>query len=144
MSLDKTPEQEGSGFRLLYQILIAMLLIALIPLGGLYYISIFKTRQEWSNNIASALKQSTESLARSVDDWTSMNFRALQQNAATPAMLSMDAAQHNQLLATIPKSYEWIYLAFSVLPDGNNLGRSDGQPLTYYGDRVYFQQVLAG
>lgn len=144
MSQDKTPEQEGSGFRLLYQILIAMLLIALLPLGGLYYISIHKSRQEWSDNISRALKENTESLARSVDDWTSMNFRALRQNAATPALVSMDAAQHNALLATIPKSYEWIYLAHTILPDGNNLGRSDGQPLTYYGDRVYVQQVLAG
>jgi methyl-accepting chemotaxis protein len=109
MSQDKPLEQEGSGFRLLYQILIAMLLIALIPLVGLYYISIHKSRQDWTDNIVRSLKENTASLTRSVDEWTTMNFRALQQNAAAPAILSMDAAQHNQLLTTIPKTYEWIY-----------------------------------
>jgi methyl-accepting chemotaxis protein len=144
MSQDKPLEQEGSGFRLLYQILIAMLLIALIPLGGLYYISIHKSSQDWTDNIVRSLKENTAGLTRSVDEWTTMNFRALHQNAATPAILSMDAAQHNQLLTTIPKTYEWIYLAHTILPDGNNLGRSDGKPADFYGDRVYFQQVLAG
>jgi methyl-accepting chemotaxis protein len=144
MSQDKPLEQEGSGFRLLYQILIAMLLIALIPLGGLYYISIHKSSQDWTDNIVRSLKENTAGLTRSVDEWTTMNFRALHQNAASPAILSMDAVQHNQLLATIPKTYEWIYLAHTILPDGNNLGRSDGNPADFYGDRVYFQQVLAG
>jgi methyl-accepting chemotaxis protein len=30
------------------------------------------------------------------------------------------------------------------MPDGENLGRSDGKSVKYYGDRDYFKQVLAG
>lgn len=42
MVKSKTATQERGGLRILYQILLAMLLIAAIPLGGLYYIRIYK------------------------------------------------------------------------------------------------------
>ena len=137
-------EQEGSGFKILYQILATMCVIALIPIGGLWYISIYKSRQDWTTNILQNLMNNTESLTRSVDDWTMMNLRVLQQNADTPAMQSMESNEQNPILKTMADSYEWVYLAFTVLPNGQNLGRSDGKPQTFYGDRNYFKQVLSG
>lgn len=140
----KATEREGAGFRIIYQILIAMLIIALIPLGGLWYIGIHKSRQDWTANIYRNLVENTEHLTRSVDDWTTMNLRLLRQTGALPAIVGMDAGAQNPVLKTITDTYEWIYLAFTILPDGQNLGRSDGNPVTYYGDRDYFKQVLAG
>lgn len=137
-------ERDGTGFKILYQILITMLVLALIPLGGLWYIGIHKSRQQWTASIHRNLVENTEHLSRSVDDWTNMNLRLLQQNAALPAILGMNGATQNAALKTITDTYEWIYLAFTILPDGQNLGRSDGQPTTYYGDREYFKQVLGG
>ena len=121
-----------------------MFIIALIPLGGLWYISIYKSKQEWTANIFQNLVKNTENLTRSVDDWTSMNLRLLEQNAALPAILSMDAKTQAPVLKSITTAYEWIYLAHIILPDGQNLGRSDGNPPIFYGDREYFQQVLGG
>ncbi len=144
MAAGKTTDGQKVKFKILYQILITMFLIALIPLGGLWYISIYKSKQEWTANIFQNLVGNTESLSRSVDDWTSMNLRLLEQNGASPAILSMDAKVQAPVLKSITTSYEWIYLAFTILPDGQNLGRSDGNPATYYGDRDYFQQVLGG
>lgn len=137
-------EQEKSGFKILYQILITMCIIALIPVGGLWYISIYKSRQDWTTNILQGLRNSTESLARNVDDWTSMNLRVLEQNADTPAIVSMEQGSQNPVLKTMADTYEWVYLAFTILPNGQNLGRSDGKPQTFYGDRKYFKQVLSG
>ncbi len=137
-------EQDASGFKILYQILATMCVIALIPIGGLLYISIYKSKQDWTTNIYQNLMDNTESLTRSVDDWTAMNLRVLEQNAETPAILSMDSEQQNPILKSMTDTYEWVYLAFTVLPNGQNIGRSDGKPQTFYGDRNYFKQVLSG
>lgn len=137
-------DQHDAGFKILYQILATMCVVALIPIGGLWYISIYKSRQDWTTNILQNLINNTASLSRSVDEWTAMNLRVLQQNGVTPAMLSMESEQQDPVLKTMADSYEWVYLAFTVLPNGQNLGRSDGKPQTFYGDRDYFKQVLGG
>ena len=144
MAKSKTGAQEKEGFRILHQILLAMLLIATIPLGGLYYISIYKSGQQWSGYIEDKMTSLTDTLVRSVDDWTAFNLRVLEQNAMTPAILSMDAEQQNPALKSIEDTYRYIYLAFTIQPDGQNLGRSDGKPTVYYGDRDYFRQVQMG
>lgn len=73
-----------------------------------------------------------------------MNLRVLEQNAETPAIRSMNNETQNQVLKSMADTYDWVYLAFTVLPSGQNLGRSDGKPQTFYGDRKYFKQVLSG
>ncbi len=144
MTASNAKESGGVQFTILHQILITMVVIALIPLGGLWYISIYKSNQEWSTNIFQTLKSNTEALADRVDDWTSMNMSVLEQNADVPNIVSMDSSLQNPVLKTITKSYEWIYLAFTVQSDGMNVGRSDGKPVKSYGDRDYFKQVMGG
>lgn len=139
-----TPDEGGRGFKILYKILLTMCIVALIPIGGLWYISIYKSKQDWTANIVQNLSGTTESLARSVDDWTTMNLRVLAQNAETPAIQSMESERQNPILKTMADTYEWVYLAFTILPNGQNLGRSDGKPPTFYGDREYFKQALGG
>lgn len=143
MEKRKQGEQAG-GFRIAYQILIAMFVIAAIPMAGLWYIGVYKAEQEWTANIYHNLVESTDTVVQGVDDWTAMNLRALEQNANSPAILSMDKQQHDAVLKTMADTYEWVYLAFTVLPNGKNLGRSDGKPVKFYGDRDYFRQVLGG
>lgn len=142
---DKAVKDEGAkGFTILYQILFGMLIISIIPLGGLWYISIEKARSDWENSIYNSLVRDAEALASNVDDWTSMNLRLLKQNAQLPAIEDMSAEEQNPVLKAITNTYEWIYLAFTVQPDGENVGRSDGKELRYYGDRQYFKQVMGG
>lgn len=144
MAAEKTTDRQKVKFKIVYQILITMFIVALIPLGGLWYISIYKSKQGWTDNIFGNLVQNTESLSRSVDDWTSMNLRLLTQNAASPDIQGMEAGAQGPVLKSITSTYEWIYLAFTILPNGQNLGRSDDNPPTFYGDREYFQQVWGG
>ena len=56
----------------------------------------------------------------------------------------MDAETQNPVLKTISDKYNWVYLTFTILPDGQNLGRSDGKATRFYGDRDYFKQVIEG
>jgi methyl-accepting chemotaxis protein len=48
------------------------------------------------------------------------------------------------VLKAIQGAYEWAYLVFTVRPDGQNIARSDENPLVSYGDRGYFRQVMSG
>ena len=142
---EKTGKDEGvKGFTILYQILFGMLFISIIPLGGLWYISIEKAQIDWQESVFNSLARDAESLAGKVDDWTTMNLQLLEQNAKIPAMQEMVAAEQNPVLKAITDTYGWVYLAFTVGSDGQNIGRSDGGKLLYYGDRQYFEQVMGG
>ena len=140
----KSAKKRRMRFKILYQILLTMYVVAIIPLGGLWYISIYKSRIDWTANIQQNLLTNTKALTQSIDDWTYMNLRVLEQNAKTPSIQSMDSDLQNPVLEAITETYKWVYLAFTVLPDGQNLGRSDGKPPKYYGDRNYFKQVIEG
>ena len=134
----------SGGFTIVYQLLATMLLVAMIPIGGLWYIGIHKAKQEWSKTIYQNLEANTNSLAGRVDEWAAMNLRILQQNSLLADMQSMEGPSQSRVLKTISDTYSWIYLAFTVRPDGENAGRSDGGDPKYYGDRDYFKQVMAG
>ncbi|MCP3933527.1 MAG: HAMP domain-containing protein [Bacteroidetes bacterium] len=144
MTKNTAGDQGGLRFTIFYQILITMLVLSLIPLGGLWYIGIYKSKQDWSTSVFQRLSRDSEALAHRVDDWTSMNLRVLGQNADIPSIKGMDAQSQNPVLKSITDTYNWIYLAFTIQPDGKNVGRSDGKPVKFYGDRNYFQQVMDG
>ena len=70
-------ESGPKGFTILYRILTAMMLIAVIPIGGLWFISVHKAKQDWTENVFQALVQDTSALANRVDEWTEFNLRLL-------------------------------------------------------------------
>jgi methyl-accepting chemotaxis protein len=140
----KEVDTQRSGFKIVYQILVTMFIVALIPIGGLWYNSVYLARQNWETSVFTNLASTAESVSKSVDNWTSANLRMLEQNSQTPALLSMDAEQQNPVLKSISDQYGWVYLAFTIQPDGQNLGRSDGEATRFYGDRDYFKQVIDG
>lgn len=144
MEKGQNVKTDSGRLTIIYKILITMLITALIPLGGLWYISIFKAKEDWTVNIYQSLVSSTENLGKRVDEWAAMNLRVLEQNSLLPDMQSMDGIRQNQVLKTITDTYGWIYLAFTIRPDGENIGRSDGGSPKFYGDRDYFQDVMAG
>lgn len=144
MEASNVKEKRTGGFTIFNQILLTMLIIAIIPLGGLWYISINKAKEDWTANIFHSLERNTVTLADRVDDWTIMNLRLLSQNSKTPAIVSMEAEKQNPVLKSMTDIYEWVYLAFTIRPDGDNVGRSDGKTPKYYGDRAYFKQVMGG
>lgn len=137
-------DRKPFGLNIAQQILLATCLVALIPMGGLWYLGVYETQRELQASVSRNLQAHADAIAGSVEQWTDMNLRVLEQNADTPAIGSMDAQSQNPVLKTVTSTYPWVYLAFTVLPNGQNLGRSDGKEPTYYGDREYFKQVMNG
>lgn len=134
----------GFSLRIFHKILITMLVVALIPLGGLLYISSYQLKQDWRQNVHQHLKLTAAGLVAKVNGWTEMNLRVLRENAALPDVVSMDGNRQKPVLRSIQSAYEWTYLVFTVRPDGLNVGRSDDNPLVSYADRGYFKQVMSG
>jgi methyl-accepting chemotaxis protein len=137
-------EKKGFSFSIFHKLLLTMVGVALMPLAGLWYISSYKAKQDWTNNISSSLVKTTDALSIKVSDWDDMNLRVLRQSAAVDAIVSMDAANQNPILKTIASNYPWAYLVFTIRPDGQNIGRNDDKPTVQYGDRSYFKQVIEG
>jgi len=144
MTAEVARDGQKSTLKIKYKILLTMIFVSFIPIGGLWYISIYKAEQEAIAGVHNTLQSSADNLAGKVDSWYDMNLLILQQNSSTPSLQSMDAARQDPVLKTITDNYKWIYLAFSILPNGQNVGRSDGKPIQQYGDRGYFQQAIGG
>ena len=126
------------------KLLFTLLLVSLLPLGGIWLISSQSTIALTEEKVEQQLYAINTVLTTRVDDWVDMNQRMLLQNARLSEISSMRAEQQNPVLQSISQHYEWAYLAFSVAPDGTNVGRSDGGKVKYYGDRDYFKQVING
>lgn len=73
------------------RILLTMVLVSLIPLGGLWYISLFKAEQEAISSVYMNIKNSADVLAEKVDGWYDTNLLIIEQNSRVPAIRSMVA-----------------------------------------------------
>lgn len=133
-----------SGFGLFQKILTAMLLVALVPMGLIWYVNFRSATEQNTRRVEERLSSYAESLGRQVDAWVDMNRRMLLQNASLADMRSMQADRQKPLLKTVLDKYEWNYLAFTTDGAGRNIARSDDKELKYYGDRQYFLQVAKG
>lgn len=131
-------------FGIFPKMLIAMAAIAIIPLVLTWQYNISTTTERMTAHVNNQLDELSDGLVAYVDTWVEMNLRMLRQNAATSRMQSMNPEQQEELLKLIVKEYDWNYLAFTVGLDGNNIARSDGKALKYYGDRTYVSDVLRG
>ncbi len=131
-------------FGIFHKTVLIMTLVSLIPFGVIWYVNLLTTRAQISQHVDAQLSGVAESLVTYVDAWFEMNQRMLLQNAVSEDMRSMNAGRQEPVLKAIVDNYDWNYLAFTVAPGGQNIARSDGKPLKYYGDRSYFKQVLNG
>ena len=131
-------------FGIFHKTVLIMTLVSLIPFGVIWYVNLLTTRAQISQHVDAELSGVAESLVTYVDAWFEMNQRMLLQNAMSDDIRSMNGGRQVQVLKAITKNYDWNYLAFTVGPEGQNIARSDGKPLKYYGDRSYFKQVLNG
>ncbi len=131
-------------FGIFQRVLLAMLLVSLVPLAGVWLVS-FQTSSSLTNQkVEQQLFAINSSLTTHVNDWVDMNQRMLLQNASLQDIRSMRSEQQNPILETVPNRYDWAYLAFTINPEGMNVGRSDGKKPKFYGERDYFKQVVAG
>jgi len=132
------------GFGIFPKLFLTMLLVTLIPLGAIWYLDYRTESERLSSQIEQQLGGQADTMVGYVDAWVDMHLRMLRQNAALEDMASMDGKRQKPLLRAIAGEYKWVYLAFTIAPDGNNVGRNDEEPPRFYGDRGYFKQAIDG
>jgi methyl-accepting chemotaxis protein len=137
-------EKKAFAFNIFHKLLATMIVVALVPLAGLWYIASFKAKQDWTANISGGFVKTTDALSTKVGDWDDMNLRVLKQAGVVEPVTAMTAERQNPFLKSIATHYPWTYLVFTIRPDGQNIGRSDDKPTVQYGDRAYFKQVMDG
>lgn len=121
-----------------------LLVVALVPFVTIWFFAYKSITDLTTEKVNQGLASINSELVVAVDAWIDMNERMLVQNASLPPMQSMLEFHQTQILKTITTYYDWAYLTFTVDTEGNNISRSDGKKLKYYGDREYFKQVLGG
>ncbi len=145
LKVNEMAEQKtSSGFNIFQKILSTIIIVALIPLAGLWYISSYQASENWQVSINNQLITAADGVVTTIDEWVDMNIRLLQQNAKLDNIGTMEAERQTPVLEAIGNTYEWTYLVFTVDPSGQNIARNDGKATRFYGDRQYFQQVMSG
>lgn len=127
-----------------HKLLLTLLLVSLVPLCSLWYLGHSSAKRDLHDSIEQSLMSALDNAATGINAWDGANVRALRHASRLGDVVSMKTERQNPVLTAMVVTYEWSYLAFTVAPDGSNIGRSDGAPATFYGDRSYFKEVLAG
>lgn len=131
-------------FGMFPKVLLTMLGVAVIPLSAIWYLNYSSAIGRLSGQVDQQLGDRADSIVSYVDAWVDMNVKMLRQNAALDDIITMDPKRQRRTLLSIVNEYKAIYLAFTIAPDGSNIGRSDQEAPKNYGDRIYVQQVLRG
>jgi methyl-accepting chemotaxis protein len=131
-------------FGIFPKVLLTMIAVAVIPLGAIWYVNQRSAVERIESGVDQQLGDRAEAVGGYVDAWVDMNVKMLRQNAALDDIASMDAKRQRRILLAMANEYKAVYLAFTIAPDGTNIGRSDQDTPKNYGDRLYVQQVLRG
>ncbi len=134
--------QKGAGFT--PKIIFLLLVVSLVPLAVFGAISLWQAKAQLGQSVVELNEEASTALTRQVDEWVDKNVRAMRAFAALSDMVTMDPAKQTPLLKAFAGEYPWVYLAFTVGPDGMNVARNDGKPLVSYADRGYYKSVMSG
>jgi methyl-accepting chemotaxis protein len=148
-ALEEKPYPAAAGpvkprFGLFGKTIIVMLLISILPFGIFWFITFRETSARIRSDSEALLAQTAKGLGDQVDSWINANFTMLRTAAKLPDIQSMNHERQEPILKAIAREYPWMYLVFTVGPNGMNVARNDGEPLVSYADRQYVKDVLAG
>jgi methyl-accepting chemotaxis protein len=131
-------------FGLFGKIIVVMLIVSLLPFAVFWGITLRETSERVRIETASLMAQTAKGLGAEVDGWINNNVSILRAAATLPDIVSMNRVRQEKILKVIQKEYPWMYLVFTVGPDGMNVARDDGRPLKDYSDRQYYKDIMAG
>jgi methyl-accepting chemotaxis protein len=121
-----------------------MLIVSLVPLGIFAGITFKQTDRRIRSDTEKLMALTASDIVANVDEWTDKNVRVLRALANMPDIISMTREKQEPLLKAVAKEYPWMYLVFTVGPDGMNVARNDDKPLLDYSDRDYYKETMAG
>jgi len=131
-------------FGLTAKVIVLMLIVSLVPLGIFAAITLKQTDYRIRSDTEKLMALTASDITANVDEWTDKNVRVLKALAKMPDIASMMREKQEPLLKAVAKEYPWMYLVFTVGPDGMNVARNDDNPLLDYADRDYYREAMAG
>jgi methyl-accepting chemotaxis protein len=131
-------------FGLTAKVVTLMLIVSLVPLLIFAGIIIKQTNDRLRNDTERLMVLTGSDIVSNVDEWIDKNVRVLKALATMPDIISMTREKQEPLLKAVGKEYPWMYLVFTVGPDGMNVARQDDKPLLDYSDRDYYKAVIGG
>ena len=135
---------EARGFGLFPKLFLTMTLVAVLPLGAVWYLDYRSSVERLNAELDDRLQGQAAAAVASVDTWLEMNLRMARQNAALEDVSSMDAKRQRPILKAIAAEYRWAYLVHTIAPSGMNVARNDEEAPKDYKDRTYVQLILGG
>ena len=142
---------KGFVLNIFHKILLGNLLIALVPLAGLFFL-INNAQNDRLDGVENELRLEATTIARDITRWAEMNRRILTQNSLNENVQSMQTSRQKPILDNMLKSYEWSYLVYAIGFDGyktarsddNSILKDDGTKAHFRGDRGYFKSIANG
>jgi methyl-accepting chemotaxis protein len=131
-------------FGLTAKVIVLMLIVSLVPLGIFAGITLKQTDNRIRSDTEKLMAITASDIVANVDEWTDKNVRVLKALAKMPDIISMMREKQEPLLKAVAREYPWMYLVFTVGPDGMNVARNDDNPLLDYSDRGYYKETMAG
>jgi len=143
-AVSKPPSPTKVKFGLTAKVIILMLIVSLVPLGIFAGITLKQTDHRIRNDTEKFMALTASDTVANVDEWTDKNVRVLRALSKMPDIISMTREKQEPLLKAVAKEYPWMYLVFTVGPDGMNVARNDDNPLLDYSDRDYYKETIGG
>lgn len=142
-------DQDAAGgerirFGIAGRTMVTMLLVGILPLALYGAVALYQEQQRIRTDAELGMQATTERISTQVDEWVDKNVRVLHAAASLPAVTSMQGDDQAKVLSAIQQAYPWMYLVFTIGPDGKSAARSDRKPPTDYADRQYFKDALGG
>ncbi|HYA93251.1 MAG TPA: cache domain-containing protein [Thermodesulfobacteriota bacterium] len=131
-------------FGLTAKVVTLMLIVSLVPLLIFAGITMKQTNDRLRNDTERLMALMGLDLVSNVDEWIDKNVRVLRALATMPDIVSMIRERQEPFLKAVGKEYPWMYLVFTVGPDGMNVARQDDKPLLDYADRDYYKAIMGG
>jgi len=143
---DVTPFLSGQKIRfgLFSKIIIVMLIVSLLPFAIFWGITLRETSDRIRIDTESLMAQTAGGLGVQIDGWIENNVSILRTATQLPEINSMDRKSQEPILKAIQKEYPWMYLVFTVGPNGMNVARNDDNSLKDYSDRQYYKDIIEG
>ena len=131
-------------FGLTAKVVTLMLVVSLVPLLIFAGIIMRQTNERLRSDTERLMGLTGLDIVSNVDEWIDKNVRVLKALATMPDIISMTRERQEPFLKAVGKEYPWMYLVFTVGPDGMNIARQDDKPLLDYSDRDYYKAIMGG
>jgi len=121
----------------------AFLAVSLVPLLIVWVLDRGQAEDLASQAAENSLRQTSDVIVGSIDDWTDLNVKVLQLAGTQPEVRAGNLAASRGLLIGLQAQLPWVNFAHVMSPSGQDMARGDNLAAVNYGDRQYFKDALS-